>query len=538
MKNINILDCTLRDGGRVFDCAFLNNEIRQIAKKLADSKIDVVEVGFLRDKKEVEYKGNSTFFTDADQIRPFLDKSKNCMYVAFIDYGMFDFNSLKPFDGTSIDGLRIGFTKKDFNNSLYDIFEKLEIVKSADYKLFIQTVNTLNYSDDELLGLIKSINKIKPYSFGIVDTYGAMYVNDVTRIYHLIDKNLSEEIAIDFHSHNNYQLSFAFAQEIIKLSKGKRRIIIDATLHGMGKCAGNLNTELIVDFMIRNLNYDYDLDTIFDVIDEYIYDYQKKYSWGYSIPALMSGIYRSHPNNVIYLTEKFRLDTKDIRYIMAMIDPETRQRYDYDNIENLYISYMSTKVDDQDSLAKLKSIINGRKVLVLAPGRTLVSFKPEIYEYIKREGPSVISVNFVSDIQDAVAFFANQKRYNQYKDKKQKAIITSNIKSDNFYDIIVNYESLITRDSKYFDNSVIMLLNLLRKVETKEISIAGFDGYIAGEENYLDHSLNVSRHESEYNEINQETMISFSKYVEMVYSKCVIKFITPSMFEKALERTN
>jgi 4-hydroxy 2-oxovalerate aldolase len=538
MKNISILDCTLRDGGRVFDCAFLDNEIKQIAKKLADSKIDIVEVGFLRDKKEVEYKGNSTFFTDTDQIKPFLDKSKNCMYVAFIDYGMFDFNSLKPFDGKSIDGLRIGFTKKDFENNLSDIFKKLEMVKTAGYKLFIQTVNTLNYSDDELLGLIKNINKIQPYSFGIVDTYGAMYVNDVTRIYYLIDNNLNEETAIDFHSHNNYQLSFAFAQEIIKLSNEKRRIIIDATLHGMGKCAGNLNTELIVDYMIRNLNYDYDLDIIFDVIDEYIYDYQKKYSWGYSIPALMSGIYKAHPNNVIYLTEKFRLDTKDIRYIMAMIDSETRQRYDYDNIENLYISYISSKVDDQDTLKNLKSLIDEREVLVLAPGGTLVSFKSDIYEYIKCEKPFIISVNFVSDIQEAVAFFTNQKRYNQYKDKKQKAIITSNIKSDNFYDVIVNYESLITRNFKYFDNSVIMLLNLLRKIEIKKISIAGFDGYVAGKENYIDHSLNVSRHESEYDEYNHETMINFSKYVETVYSKCTIKFITPSMFEKAMGKKN
>jgi hypothetical protein len=81
-----------------------------------------------------------------------------------------------------------------------------------------------------------------------------------------------------------------------------------------------------------------------------------------------------------------------------------------------------------------------------------------------------------------------------------------------------------------------MLLNLLRKIEIKELSIAGFDEYIAGKENYMDHSLNVSRHESEYNEINRETMINFSKYIDIVYPKCTIKFITPSMFEKELEK--
>ena len=54
------------------------------------------------------------------------------------------------------------------------------------------------------------------------------------------------DICINFHSHNNYQLSFAFAQEVIKLSgSSSRQIIIDGTLGGIGKVAGNLNTELI-----------------------------------------------------------------------------------------------------------------------------------------------------------------------------------------------------------------------------------------------------------------------------------------------------
>ncbi len=58
-------------------------------------------------------KGNSTFFTDVDQIRPFVNKNKrNTIYTAFIDYGMCDIDTLKPYDGTSIDAIRFGFTKK------------------------------------------------------------------------------------------------------------------------------------------------------------------------------------------------------------------------------------------------------------------------------------------------------------------------------------------------------------------------------------------------------------------------------------------
>lgn len=91
MKNVRVLDCTLRDGGRIIDCAFQNQEIKEISQRLADAKIDIIELGFLRDWRKVEYKGNSTFFTDVDQIRPFVNRNKkNIIYAAFVDFGMPD----------------------------------------------------------------------------------------------------------------------------------------------------------------------------------------------------------------------------------------------------------------------------------------------------------------------------------------------------------------------------------------------------------------------------------------------------------------
>ena len=102
MKNIRVLDCTLRDGGRIINCAFENQEIKEISFRLADAKIDIIEVGFLRDWRKVDYTGNSTFFTDVDQIRPYVNKErKNTIYTAFIDFGMCDIDTLKPYDGTS-----------------------------------------------------------------------------------------------------------------------------------------------------------------------------------------------------------------------------------------------------------------------------------------------------------------------------------------------------------------------------------------------------------------------------------------------------
>ena len=535
MKNVKLLDCTLRDGGRVIDCAFPDEEIRGLSYGLSSTGIDIIEVGFLRDHRSVDYHGNSTFFTDVEQIVPFLDKSSDVMYVAFIDYGMFDFDSLKSFDGRSIDGIRFGFTKKDYDNAKDNIKKCIIDIKRKGYKVFVQGVNSLNYNDQELLSVIEMINELHPYSFGIVDTYGAMYIDDVDRIYSMIDRNMDEDICINFHSHNNYQLSFAFAQEVVSLSeKSERNVIIDGTLGGMGKVAGNLNIELIADYLVRKKSYSIETDDLFDLIDEYVYKYRFKHFWGYSTSALMSGIYKSHPNNVIYLTEKYSLKSKDIGKILSMIAPDERQRYNYDEIERLYIEYISTSIEDKDAITDLRKMIDGREVLILVPGNTINTHKSIIDSYILEYKPFIISVNYMSDYDDSVAFFGNEKRY-QYREHKkgrETVIITSNIKSRDD-EIIVNYQSLINRGYKYFENSTMMLLNLLRRVGVAKIIFAGFDGFaVEKQTNYTNDSFQNDRYIDMFGELNNEIHKMLTDYAKTVSEKCIIHFLTPSIFEQ------
>lgn len=540
MKNVRILDCTLRDGGRIINCAFPDEEAKEIASRLAESKIDIIELGFIRDWRKVNYEGNSTFFTDVDQIRPFINREKkNTIYTAFIDFGMCDIDTLKPYDGTSIDAIRFGFTKKNYDEAKDEVLRWIDVIKEKGYKLFIQGVNSLNYTDRELLEIVDMVNSVHPYSFGIVDTYGAMYMDDVDRLYGLIDHNMLPDICINFHSHNNYQMSFAFAQEVIKLSgSGNRQLIIDGTLGGMGKVAGNLNTELIVEYLVRKKHYDYEFEDILDILDDYIYKYSLEHKWGYSTAAMMAGVYKSHPNNVIYLTEKFRLATKDIGKLLSMIDPAIRQRYDYDNIQRLYTEYVADKVDDHQAVSSLKEIIENKEVLVLVPGNTLNTHRDLINQYISDHKPVIISVNFIADDKTAYAFFGNQKRYSRLENKRtgRKVIVSSNIRQHREEDIVVNYHSLINRKYKYFENSTIMLLTLLRRINPSKITIAGFDGFDENSEsNYADSSYQNERHVGEFKLLNEEITAMFGEIVETMYPSCQFEMITPSRYMSAIK---
>lgn len=539
IKNIKILDCTLRDGGRIIDCHFPDREIEEISRKLSEAKIDMVEIGFLRDPEQCSYTGDSTFFTDTVQMRPFINRNFGTKYLAFVDYELYNFDLLTDNDGSSIHGIRVGFTRDSFLNRKEDIKKCLQTVKDRGYELFIQGVNTPGYTDGELIDLIDLVNQMEPSGFGIVDTYGSLYMDELDRIYGIVDHNLEESVQIDFHSHNNMQLSFALAQEIIRLSGGKRKLIIDCTLDGMGKCAGNLNTELLVHYLMNRMSFDYEFDSILDIIDSYIYKYYEKEQWGYTIPAFMAGIYKAHPNNIIYLTEKFSLESKDIKYIVSTIDADIRQQYDYDNIEKIYIEYTADKVDDYDAVNGLRKTIGDREVLILVPGSSLNTYEKSIKDYVLQKEPVIISTNFVTEDKNAWAFYGNQKKYTRDLSCRndRNIIVTSNIKNRADSDITVNYEGLINRGYEFFENSTIMLLNLLKRIGVKKISIAGFDGFDRNAaENYVDASFLNSRAVKNYEKLNREIRCMFTDYVKTVKDNCELQFLTPGIFTDVLQK--
>ncbi len=535
-RKIKILDCTLRDGGRILDCKFDDSVIAGMNRDFVNAGIDIVEVGFLRGGSLVEYKGNSTFFTSAGQIEGFIPGNRqDTIFAAFIDYGMYDFDDLAPCDGKSVTALRVGFTHKDYVNDKDGICKVLNVVKEKGYRLFVQNVNTPGYSDRELLEVVELVNEIQPYCYGIVDTYGSMYLEDMVHYYNLIDYNLRSNCAIDIHSHNNFQSSFAFAQQIIQMSSGRRNIILDATLNGMGKCAGNLNTELVADYLVRKKGSDYDVDLILDMIDRYLAEYREAATWGYSIPAFMAGIYRAHPNNVIYLTQKFRLNSKDIKYILSGIDEEKRQRYDYDNIQRVYKEYNDHRIDDSQSIEKLKRIFEGRTVLLLAPGSSVNEELDSIRNYINENSPLVVGINFMHKVLKAdYYFFANTIHWERCEPLLEhgRCIITSNVKEQTGGAYLVNYSSLIEEDSFLYDNSTIMCLNLMKKMNVQRIALAGFDGLKEKGDNYVDGSFLNQNNMYTIKQLNEEVRRLYQNFKIKAEEKLSVDILTASLYEK------
>ena len=156
--SVRLLDCTLRDGGYLVDTQFGDDFIRGFIRNLTDAGLDVIEVGFLKD---IPHEPGSTIFNNAAQIAPYLPAQRNpeVSYVTLADYGRYDVSQLEPCDGTSIDGVRACFFRKDRKA----VLEFCRQIQARGYLLYVQPVDILGYSDEELLDLIRDVNELQPF---------------------------------------------------------------------------------------------------------------------------------------------------------------------------------------------------------------------------------------------------------------------------------------------------------------------------------------------------------------------------------------
>ena len=533
MKRVQLLDCTLRDGGYLVDAQFGNTVIRGIIKGLADSGIDVVECGFLKD--EPHEKG-STIFNNAAQLRSFLpEERRQTSFVCLADYSRYSISNLEPFDGTSIDGVRACF----FKHERYDVIDFCKEIVEKGYKLYVQPVDILGYTDAELLELMDMINPLEPYAFSIVDTFGSMYKEDLRRVFYLIDRNLNAASRIGFHSHNNLQMSFSLSQEFIDMTQGLRKVVIASTMAGMGRGAGNTNTELVMQYMNRKYNIGYDIDMVLDLIDNYVDGIRNSCSWGYSIPYFLAGSYSAHVNNISYLTAKAGISSRDINYLLNRIGGDARKRYDYDLLEKTYLEYNRTIRDDAEEVASLRESLHGKDIVMLLPGHSIVTHKEEILNYCAEKKPVIISVNLLShDYPINYAYFSNKKRYNYWKNadhfSEYKKIVTSNVtKTEEKNQIIIDFTRLIKCGWDQLDNSGILLLRLLDKLDVASIAMAGFDGYSheSTSTNYMHKEMEKTRNTTNADDANRDVQSMLEDYMNTRQSDCPIHFLTPSRFE-------
>lgn len=527
MKKIELLDCTLRDGGYVNDWKFTNKNLISIFERLVDTGVDYIEIGFLDDRRPFDKERSIMPDTkSADAIFGKLDK-KNSTVVGMIDYGTCKIENISKCKDSFIDAIRVIFKKHNMKAAM----EYCRQIKALGYKVFSQLVSITSYTDEDLMELIGLVNDVKPYAVSIVDTYGLLNQTNLMHYYKILDDNVMEGIKIGLHAHNNFQLAYANTLTFIEYD-GHHDVTVDGTLYGMGKSAGNAPLELVAMSLNENYNKNYNIDSMLEAIEESIKPIYNKTPWGYKTFFYLSAKNRCHPNYVSYFQNKQNLSDTKVDELLSMIEPDEKKLlYDKNLAEDIYNKYIDSKVKEDESIISFKKEIENKKILLVGPGKNVELQKDKVQNWIKNNMPYIISVNYLNDsIKSNCIFLTKSNRYHDLTGKitNEKILATTNIECRNGkFDFVVNRSSLLENNEKINDNSFLMLIKLLNKIGVNEIDCIGFDGYSNKEENYINPLMEYDFVKSEASYLNEhmkERIAFFRKSMK-------INFITYSAYD-------
>lgn len=305
-EDIKVLDCTLRDGGLVNNFRFDDEYVKALYQTNVKAGVDYMEFGYKASKDifKVEDFGKWKF-CDEEDIRAIVGENDTDLKIAVMtDVGRTDYKKdIIERKDSVIDLVRTAM----YIHQIPAGIEMIEDAKNKGYETSANLMAVSKVNDQDLDNGLALLAESSVDVIYLVDSFGAFYPEQIER---LTDKymNFAAKTGkkVGIHAHNNQNL--AFANTIQGLRDGIS--FLDATVCGMGRGAGNCFMESLMAFL---KNPRYDLSVIMNFIEKYMLDMKKKYTWGFDIPYLLTGVFNSHPSSAINFIKEERTDYSNLQ---------------------------------------------------------------------------------------------------------------------------------------------------------------------------------------------------------------------------------
>ena len=288
---IELLDCTLRDGAHVNKGHFSKKLIEEHALGIDKGGIDICEIGFLECANErgpVYYSDRASILSTLKH----LPNSKSSLMLRTDRLNGIDLDLV----GT-VDIIRIAMYEKHLED-VYSLIENLDLTHKK--AVFLNPIN-ISHCSERFIGQVIDLSNKYDCLAGvcIVDTFGALNVTKAVEWYKFFDKNLKPGKNIGLHFHENLGLSLGMVEAIIGhacCADSKRKLIIDASILGMGRQPGNLEIEKLILYLNNKHSGNYNILPVLKLIENYYSDLKKEYEWGYSPVYAISAALNLHRN--------------------------------------------------------------------------------------------------------------------------------------------------------------------------------------------------------------------------------------------------
>jgi len=299
MDSIKIVDCTIRDGGLINKWQFSDDMVKKVFNAVNASGVDYMEIGYRASEKmfsPTEY-GPWRFSKDEKILEIIGDTELKTKLGVMVDIGRVEEKDLLPADDSPLSFIRVATYLKDVEKAI----ALANLIADKGYEPFINIMAISSVNDYDLKkGLEEIEEQTSVTAVTIVDSFGSLYADNVKHLAEIFKGSLKDK-KVGFHGHNNLQLGFA--NTLTAIDNGVS--YTDATITGIGRAAGNCPMELLLSFL---KNPAYDIEPIFQVIQDVFVDLRKEIEWGYLMPYMITAILNEHPRVAIALRNSDRKD--------------------------------------------------------------------------------------------------------------------------------------------------------------------------------------------------------------------------------------
>jgi 4-hydroxy 2-oxovalerate aldolase len=293
---LEVLDCTVRDGGLINDHMFDDGLVKAVYDTCVAAGIDQMEIGYKGSKKLfAPSKYGDWKFCDEDDMRRIVGENDTPLKLtAMADAEKTDYHvDILPKKDSVLDVIRVA-------TYVHQLPVAVDMINDAHDKGYEVTLNLMAISivqDAEIQQALEVLRETPCSTVVVVDSFGSLYGEQVGRLvdtYREALEGTGKEVGI--HAHNNQQL--AFANTIEAIVHGANRV--DATAMGMGRGAGNCPMELLIGFL---RNPAYRVRPVYQLLEEYFVDLRQKHEWGALVPYNITGQLNQHPRSAIGMLE-------------------------------------------------------------------------------------------------------------------------------------------------------------------------------------------------------------------------------------------
>lgn len=296
--DIKVMDCTVRDGGLMNNWQFSDDFVKAVYKSCVDAGIDYMEVGYKSSESSFsrDVVGPWKFCDDKDLRRVFGNNDTNLKLSAMADIGRIAPDDIPLASESLIDMMRVACYVHQVDKAVW----LAEHCMDKGYEVTINLMAVSKVNEPDLDQALTDLDKSRVPVVYVVDSFGSLYHENIEYLVKKYQKLLpGKELGI--HAHNNMQL--AMANTITSLMNGVT--MLDATLLGMGRGAGNCPTETLIAFL---KNPKYRLLPLLEAIQTEVKPWQDKIDWGYHIPYLITGALNEHPRSAMQWMDSDRKD--------------------------------------------------------------------------------------------------------------------------------------------------------------------------------------------------------------------------------------